>query len=103
MSQIEFNDPRFWLDVIQMVAIVALWLRKPGEDAGRALERLTNRVDVLDERLKHMPSSEELAELEGNVLAIKATLQGMQETQQTTRATVTRIEQYLLHSKGGGV
>jgi hypothetical protein len=90
---------RHWLDLVQMLAIVVLWLRRPGVDAKTAVDALAGRVDVMDERLKHMPSSDELHRVEGMVLAMQGQLTAVQGSQSATQATVTRIEQYLLHSK----
>lgn len=92
-------EPRFLLDAAQTIVIVLLWLRKPGLDAAQAVGALAGRVDVLDERLKHMPSIDELTELEGTVKAIEAKLEGMSEGQVIVRNTVARIETYLLTHK----
>lgn len=92
----DFVKPSVVMDLVQTIGLVALWLRKPGETASEQVSVLTGRVDVLEERIKHMPSSSELAELEGTVKAIQASLQGIQESQASVKAAVARIEQYLL-------
>jgi outer membrane murein-binding lipoprotein Lpp len=103
MTLDELLKPAFLLDLVQVVAIVALWLRKPGEDAGakadavaRLVKDIAGRVDVLEERMKHMPSSTELADLEGTVKAINAKLDGMHHNQEAVGRTLSRIEDYLL-------
>lgn len=101
-----FPEAFIGLQVLQLFWLIGLslatWLRRPGEEATRAAqsaaqsaELLRGRVDVLEERLKHMPSLVELSRVEGTVRSIQATLQGMNELQAAVRATVTRIESYL--------
>jgi hypothetical protein len=90
---------RFLLDAAQTVFIVLLWLRKPGQDAARAAEAVKGRVDVLEERLKHMPTSDELSDLEGTVKAIKASMDGLAAAQLALAGTAARIEHYLLNHR----
>jgi hypothetical protein len=111
--------PGFVLDFIQCVvlAILALvqWLRKPGHDAAAAVSLLRDHTDqqhtelrqhvdtmhatthrdiaVLSERIAHMPTDEELAQLNGAVHALA-------ETQKVMAAQLNRIENYLLNAKG---
>lgn len=104
---LDFSNPGFWLSLAQSVAIVLLWLRRPGEDASRELagfraaqvesaSAMRGRLDVVEERLRHMPTSEEVRELEGKLSAIKAELGGLKESVSATRNGVSRIEQFLL-------
>jgi len=94
------------LAAMQFLWLVGLtfktWASKPGEDATRAAqaaseaaERIKGRVDVLEERIKHMPSSDELIQLEGTVKAIQATQTQMTESVNVVRNTVARIEDHL--------
>jgi ElaB/YqjD/DUF883 family membrane-anchored ribosome-binding protein len=100
----------FLLTIANVVANIALWLRKPGEDAGQAVNGLRTevretiagvkgRVDVMEERVRHMPTSEELRELEGQLSGIRERLTGLDDTAKNTRAAVQRIEDFLRHSK----
>jgi predicted nucleic acid-binding Zn-ribbon protein len=91
-------DARFIFDVLQAVAIVLLWLRRPGKEAQERVDDLSSELDVLRERLNHMPLRNELTKLEGSVASMQASLTAMQESAQVTRATVTRIEAYLLRA-----
>lgn len=103
-----------WLDLIQWgltgALAVFVWLRKPGEDAGEAvtalrrevskqLNGLSHRMIVVEERIKHVPTSDELAELEGTVRLISSQISGQGESMQTMRVQLNRIEGYLLNSK----
>lgn len=99
MSNIDFANPSLWLDVAQTLAVVVLWLRKPGEDAGAKVIALNGRVDVMEERVRHMPTAEKLSELESEVSGIGAQLRGIEDTAKTTRATVQRIEDFLRENR----
>jgi ElaB/YqjD/DUF883 family membrane-anchored ribosome-binding protein len=99
----------FALTLGNLVANIALWLRKPGEDAGQAVQTLRSetresisslrgRADVMEERVKHMPTTDELTELEGQFSAIRERLVGLDDTTKNTRAAVQRIEDYLRRS-----
>lgn len=95
-----------WLVLISVLT----WLRKPGEAAVAALDALNTKVDnannehrnrlmKIETDLKHMPNSDELTELEGNVKAINERTEGLIEAISTVRSTLARIETYLLTSK----
>ncbi len=116
---------KFWLDLLQwlVTGLIAatVWLRKPGEDASQAVAALRDdthesigklrsdvtkqfgtlmhRVIVVEERIKHSPTSEELAELEGSVKTIGAQIAAQAEASKTMSATLSRIENYLLTRK----
>ena len=103
-----------WVNLIQWLATIALgvsvWLRKPGQDAGEAVAKLNteikaevgliaNRVLVLEEHQKHVPTSSDVAELEGTVKAIAMQTSGLAEAISTMRVQLNRIEGYLLQAK----
>lgn len=107
------SDPRFWLHLVQWLVMIALgvsvWLRKPGEEAARAVTDLRQsvqdeqravlaRMATFEERLRHMPTSEELTQLEGTVKAIDARIGALTDSMSTVRTQLGRIEQWLLHN-----
>ncbi len=111
MNQLDFSDGRFWLDLIQwlVMGVMALlmWLRKPGMDATKAVgelrthidERFTSidkRLSTQEERALHVPSDQEIAELEGELKALRERVNGMGDTLSTIQRAVTRIEDFLL-------
>lgn len=98
MSGIDFSDPRFWLDLVQVAAIVMLWLRKPGEDASVRITSVEAEVKVIKERISHFPNNEELAELEGSLKAVLAQFDGLRDTVVNVRTAVQRIEDFLRSS-----
>lgn len=104
---LDFSNPSFWLGVINTLAVLALWLRRPGEDATKALEAhrtatteamgaMKGRVDVLEERVRHVATSEELVQLEGEVRSLKAGIDGITSQLGGVRSAVARIEDFLL-------
>lgn len=110
MGAIEPTHVLFALTILNAVVSAVLWMRKPGEDAGQAVSGLRTevreaiagvkgRVDVMEERVRHMPTSEELRELEGQLSGIRERLTGLDDTAKNTRAAVQRIEDFLRQSK----
>lgn len=107
----DFRDVLLVLNTLALIVIgLTTWLRKPGADALAALAKhaseasLTdqehrNRLTTLEERMRHMPTSDELSELEGSVKAIDVRTEGQSEAIATIRATLGRIETYLLSRK----
>ena len=108
------RDARDWpllLNILGTLGVgVVTWLRKPGGEAMsavRALEKALadsnsehrNRLTAIDAQLKHMPTSEELSDLEGDVKAINERTKWQSDEIETIRATLARIETYLLSIK----
>lgn len=107
-------EPGLWMQlalvVWNFVLTAALWLRKPGEDAARAVDGL--RADV-DQRLKdaggqiteirahmeHMPNNDELLRLEGAVREINERAAGLHRNIDTMNNSLRRIEDYLLRDR----
>ena len=102
------------LVIVHTLAIIAIavviWLRKPGEDANAAVVALRNEVlglhaamntrqATMEERLRHMPNSEELAELEGTVKTIASQNANQSERLAVMTNQLNRIENYLLNQR----
>lgn len=107
----QVND---WLTLVLVLwstgLTIAVWLRKPGVEAAAALaalkeeararaDALAHRVTTLEERVQHMPTSDELADLEGTVKAIDERTAGLAEAIGTIRTQLSRIETFLLQHK----
>ena len=110
----DLEQIRNGLVIVHTLALIAigitLWLRKPGEDAGAAVVALRTEVlglhaamntrqATLEERLRHMPDSEELTDLKGKVNTIAAQNTAQSERLSVMTTQLTRIENYLLDSK----
>lgn len=93
--------------LVTFAIAVAAWLRKPGEDARTALQThittehagLREKVSTMEERIKHMPTSNELSDLEGTVKAISAQMTAMSASVAAVHASQKLVEQYLLNAK----
>ena len=70
---------------------------------GKALaDRLTsqdNRILVLEQRIDHLPDGHQLAELAGDMKAIKAELAGVARELAPLARSVDRINDYLLNAR----
>lgn len=110
------TDPRFWLDMVQWLITLLLaftvWLRKPGHDAGMAVDMLRNDLDKrmqghserltdIEAHMEHMPTSAELEELKGTLKETSQRVAGIADGLGTMRQTLSRIETFLLTSRSG--
>lgn len=111
------QDNRLWLDLVQWLFTLGLglvvWLRRPGEDAGKAVAELrdalaaqtqdhSGRITRIETHMAHMPDEGEFRQLEGQVKEIGQRLHGIHESLGPIRSTLTRIEDFLLSSRGPG-
>lgn len=102
-------DYPFWFEVLRWLVTLLLalvvWLRKPGEQAAQAVQlvdasvtKLQAEVRVLQERIQHMPTDEELAQLKGDVSAIKAEVKGVSALLERVEHQNNLIHQHLLNN-----
>lgn len=109
-----WSENKFYLDIVQWLVTLALattvWLRKPGTDAGLAVNRLRADVDLLlnaytqrlteiEAHMKHMATSEQLAQLSGTVMRIDERTQATDNALDHLRIQLNRIEDYLRNRK----
>jgi predicted nucleic acid-binding Zn-ribbon protein len=85
--------------VLSNVIAISAWLRKPGEDAMQSVQALRERLGTLEERVRHMPNSDELTALEGSLMAVQAQIAALMASISTQAASLQRIENYLLTNK----
>jgi uncharacterized protein YPO0396 len=120
MNDIDFKSWwTFALSVYAAVLGIVVWLRKPGEAAGEAVTKLRNDVmgelramrdqmsgevsdlrsvqDTLEERVKHLPDSNDLLKLVGAVSKLEARTEGLVNSQNGQTQALGRIENYLLN------
>lgn len=87
------DNPLSIVNVVMWIVLgaaqVATWLRKPGDDASKAIGEITSRVGILEERMRHVPSADELAQLGGTLTAVEGQLRAVAER-------LGRIETYLM-------
>lgn len=74
--------------------------RSAWRDAVNALRfDFDGRLRSLEETVRHMPTSSEFAELEGSVRVIGERYEALNDGQQIIRASLSRIENFLLRGK----
>lgn len=94
------------LAVWNFLLTVAIWLRKPGEDASEAVASLEKKhaealaavnteLATFRERMQHMPTDDELSELRGDLQAIAAQLGVLPNMQRD----INRITDFLMNNK----
>lgn len=87
-----------------------LWMRKPGVDAAREVQKLRMDFDLnlklqadqiieMRAHMQHMPKTEELIKLEGTLRQLNERANGLAENMTTVRASLHRIEDFLLRHK----
>ena len=111
---IDYSQARIWWDFAQAFATLALtlavYLRKPGLDAAADVNKLREQLDshiskverdlaTLEERIKHMPTREQLAQVVGRLEGIAVQNTALHDSLGTLRAQTGRIESYLLHER----
>lgn len=84
-----------------------LWLRKPGEDAARAVEAMGDEVEAklrsqaqkiteICAHMEHMPTTEEIARLEGTMRQVNERISGLADGMKMMRSSLLRIDDYLM-------
>ena len=70
-------------------------------NANEATAVLDRRLTVVEQAVKHMPNNADLATLSGEVMTVKATVEGIKDSLTGMSSSVHRIENFLLrHSRG---
>lgn len=98
---------------------VAVALRKPGEEAGEAVASLKEKIqeqdrhnaeaiasiraqgELIQERMKHLPTNGEVHKLVQNVAELRGQLQVVIEGQERWQRVTERIEDWLNNSRRG--
>jgi hypothetical protein len=96
---LDADSARLALDVLQCLGLVALWLRKPGQDATERVTRVEAQLGVLQEQIKHVPSSAELATLEGSLRSAVTDIDNVRDLVLSVRTTVNRIDDFLRENR----
>ena len=118
MNNFDFS----WWDVVNslgsMLLALILWLRRPAEEAGQEVGKLREAVmrelrtmgdriskevsdlrnvqDKLEERIRHMPSHNEVSELSGDIKAIDERTKGLAEGLGSVRAQLQWLQDFLV-------
>lgn len=118
---IDYTAAKFWLDVAHwaVIGVLAVWvyLRTKDTDnatavktvaqelasfikaSGEANEQQNNRITVLEEAVKHMPTDQEVQRIAADVASMKARLEGQSQLLTRVEQQTNRIHDYLMNSK----
>lgn len=81
------------------VMAFVMWMRKPGEDAGKSIGVLSERISRIEEQLKHIPSNDELQRLDGSLREANARIEAVSHGQQRLLNQMDLIQRYLMDNK----
>lgn len=115
---IDYEAGRFWLGVVNLLGTVAVFaytfvatrdkdnakhidaveeaLNKKVAEYGVKVSDVNSKVSGIEQTLKYMPSQDEIAELQGDMKAVKANQEATQRDWATIRNSLNRIEDFLL-------
>lgn len=121
-SGMDYKAAGFWLDFLQWLSIgvVAVWgyLRTKDRDNALAVKKVANelaefirvsgeshhaqslRLTTVEERLRHIPTAEELARIEGAVSEVKARVEGVEVLVKRIEHQTNLMHQHLLNMNG---
>lgn len=97
------EDLKLDVQLLQFVCMFGLALytfisnRRVAKDT--ELQEVKSRVTVVEEKVKHMPSHQTIAEMMGDIKAVRAELKGITVQIERVEIDVTRVNDYLLNNK----
>lgn len=119
--EFDYKAAGFYLDVLQWISIgvVAIWgfLRTKDTDNARAVKTVAeelasfikastdanheqnNRLTVLEEAVKHMPTDQEVQQIANDVSSMKSRLEGQSQLLQRVEHQTSLIHEHLLNKK----
>lgn len=119
--EIDYRAAGFWLDVAQwlFIGVLAIWgyLRTKDKDNAQAVKDVRRmlqdhitaasladasqhtRLTTLEEKVKHMPTDEEIARLAGEVHGLKAQVNGLAALLSRVEHQTSLIHEHLLSKK----
>lgn len=118
MDNLDYKAADFWVGLAQWAATIAVaiftYLRTQDKDNAAAVKALLVQVQevreaaeglhadvnlrlaTVEERIKHMPTQDELARIEGDVSEVRAKLGGVEELLRRVEHQTNLIHQHLL-------
>jgi len=91
------------IQVLQFICMFGLALytfisnRRVAKDA--EVQEVKHRVTVIEERVKNIPTHQTIAEMMGDIKAVRAELKGIHSELERLKVDVNRVNDYLLHNK----
>lgn len=97
------NDPKVWLMALSMIASASAWLytwiAQRRAATAKDAEEMGRKITLLEERLRHVPSSDLVNALHSDMKGVQARLDGIQQSLMPLSMALDRINQYLLNHK----
>ena len=101
---------RNWVAVIALVisasSVIVVWLKAPGQSIARKLGEIREdlkkhdrRIQRVEQEIKHLPTSEEVAELQIGVTRLEGDMKRIEETLGGVKSTVQSIDNYLRQNR----
>jgi polyhydroxyalkanoate synthesis regulator phasin len=87
----------FWIFNAGLAMYVFVSSRRVAKDA--ELQEVKHRVTVIEERVKNIPNHQTIAEMMGDIKAVRAELKGIHGELERLKVDVNRVNDYLLHNK----
>lgn len=119
--EVDYKAAGFWFDVLQWLSIgvVAVWgyLRTKDRDNAEAIAAVSKslnemrkntteavtgmqvRMSTVEERLRHMPTADEVARIEGEVSEVRAKVEGIEDLLKRVEHQTNLIHQHLLSGR----
>lgn len=91
------------IQVLQFICMFGLALytfisnRRVAKDT--EVQEIKYRVATIEERVKNIPSHQTIAEMMGDIKAVRAELKGIHGELERLKVDVNRVNDYLLHNK----
>jgi Sec-independent protein translocase protein TatA len=96
--------------LLTLVMAFVMWMRKPGEDAGKSIESFkgevstmmnsqSERISRIEEQLKHIPTNDELQRLDGSLREANARIEAVGHNQQRLLNQMDLIQRFLMEKK----
>ncbi len=97
------GDMQFYVGIGQWLVTGAIgiyaWLAQRQSANAQEVHELTLRVNTLEEQMRHLPDSELINELAGDMKAVQAELKGIKESLAPLHRSIERVNDYLLNQK----
>lgn len=107
----DYEQLTFWMAAINMLgvvgAVIYTWIATSDKDNSQHIKAVeeamtrkivehSSRLDRVETSLEHIPTQQELAELQGDMKSVKTAQDAIREDFRTVRQSLNRIEDFLL-------
>lgn len=97
------DNALFWIELGKWAlaggAGIYAWLANRQTAKAADMTELALRVNTLEEQMRHLPDSDLINELAGDMKAVQAELKGIKESLAPLHRSIDRVNDYLLQQK----